>query len=114
MASRIIFDSPGLLDETLVPLANACEHFPGERTRSTLERDARQGIRGVVLETILICGRRYTSKEAIARFIRGQLKVEPEKAPAIRGTMSKRDIEAAALRFGLPAPQGNSNQQRRS
>jgi len=114
MASKIIFDHPNLLDETLLSLPAACKHFPVPPSRSAVERWIRKGRDGVVLETVLICGRRYTTKEAIDRFIRGQLKVEPEKASAKRGNMSRRDIEAAALRFGLPAPQGNSNQQGRS
>ena len=116
MASKMIRDSPALLDETLLPLSKACKRFPGKRTRSTLERHARKGVRGVVLETILICGRRYTSEEAIQRFIRNQLRVEADRpAPPKRGTMSRRDIEAASRRFGLPEVQGagNSNKNER-
>ena len=105
MASKIIMDTPELLDETLISLAKACKRFPGKRTRSTLERHARKGIRGVVLETILICGRRYTSEEAIQRFIRGQLQVEAEKArPEPTKSMSKKAIAEASRRFGLPEP----------
>ena len=111
MASRMIFDSPALLDETLLSLTAACKEFPGRCSRPSLERWARKGNRGATLETILLCGRRYTSREAIARFIRAQLQVEAERPAPTRGTMSKKDVEAAARRFGLPEPQGSRNQE---
>ena len=107
MASKIIFDTLELLAEDLVSLTESCKEFPGEkRSRSTVERYARKGNRGAILETILLGGRRYTSREAIARFIRAQLRVEAERPAPKRGTMSKKDVEAAARRFGLPEPQG--------
>ena len=107
MASRMIFDSPALLDETLLSLTAACKEFPGRCSRPTLERWARKkGSRGATLETILLCGRRYTSREAIDRFVRSQLQTEAERPAPTRGTMSKKDVEAAARRFGLPEPQG--------
>ena len=111
MASKIIFDTPELLDETLVSLTEACRCFPVKCSRATLERwMRRQGNRGTVLESILICGKRYTSKEAIARFIRAQLRVETERPAPTRGTMSKKEVGAAARRFGLPEPLGTRKQ----
>ena len=110
--SKTIFDSPALLDETLVSLTEACNYFPGKkRSRSTAERYARKGNGEVVLETIFICGKRYTSKEAIARFVRAQLRVEAERPAPTRGTMSKKDVEAAARRFNLPEPQRSGKQE---
>jgi len=106
MASRMIFDTPALLDETLVLLTAASKCFPGNPSQSAVQRWMRRGSRGAILETILLCGRRYTSKEAIARFIRAQLRVEAERSAPARGTMSKKDVEAAARRFGLPEPRG--------
>jgi hypothetical protein len=106
MASKIIFDSPDLVHETLVSRTKACKEFPVTCSLSALERWWRHGSRGVVLESVLICGNRYTSKEAIARFIRGQLRVEAERPAPTRG-MTKKDAEAAARRFGLPEPQGS-------
>jgi hypothetical protein len=111
MASKTIFDTPALLEETLVPLAAACKCFPGNPSLSAVQRWARKGSRGATLETILLCGRRYTSREAIARFIRGQLQVEAERPASARGTMSKKDVEAVARRFGLPEPQGSRKQE---
>jgi len=109
MASRTIFDTEGLLDETLVSLAAAPKYFPGNPSQSAVQRWMRRGSRGAVLETILICGKRYTSKEAIARFLRGQLRIEAER-PAPTRTMSKKDIEMRARRLGLPEPLGARKQ----
>jgi len=104
MASKMIRDSPDLLDETLLPLVEACEYFPKAYTRSAIERWIRHGSRNIVLESILICGRRYTSVEAIERFIRSQLQVEAEKArpEPSKGSLSKKALAEASRRFGLP------------
>jgi hypothetical protein len=67
MTSTII-SSPHLLSETLVPVAEACEEFPVRNSRQTLERWMRGGCRGVILESVTIGFRRFTSKEAIAVF----------------------------------------------
>lgn len=50
-------------------LRQAAALLPGRPSRSTLHRWAHQGIRGVRLATSLIGGRRYTTREAIERFI---------------------------------------------
>jgi hypothetical protein len=105
MASKFILDTPVILEENMIPLMEACQHFPVLCSRAAIERWARQGSRGVVLETVLVCGRRYTSTEAIDRFVRNQLHVEQEKARANRGSKSKKDIAEAAKRFGLPEPE---------
>jgi hypothetical protein len=102
-SSRMIFDTPSLLEETLVSLTEACKCFPVKCSRAALERWMRRVSRGAVLETVLICGKRYTSKEAIDRFVRSQLQTETER-PAPTRSMSKKDIESAARRFGLPEP----------
>ena len=76
MRSKIIVDSPELLKEDLCTLVDACKAFPVPCSRPAVERWMRTGSRGIVLETVSICGRRYTSKEAIERFIRRQLRTE--------------------------------------
>lgn len=105
MGSKTIFDSPDLLDESLVSLTAACKCFPVKCSRPAIERWIRKGSRGTVLETVLICGRRHTSKEAIHRFCRNQLQIEPERCTPKRSDMSRKDIETAARRFRLPVPQ---------
>ena len=55
--------------EELCLLANASPHVPGRPHPSTLVRWASVGFRGVRLETVKIGWRRYTSVEAIRRFL---------------------------------------------
>lgn len=52
-----------------LPLSEASKFFPGRPHRSSVWRFAMKGVRGVRLETIVCGGRRYTSEEAILRFI---------------------------------------------
>jgi Protein of unknown function (DUF1580) len=55
--------------QSLVLLSKAGECLPGKPHPSTISRWASRGIRGVRLETCLVGGRRYTSREALQRFI---------------------------------------------
>lgn len=105
MASKVILDSPEILEETLVSLTEACRCFPVRCSRGAIERWVRRGSRGAVLESVLICGKRYTSKEAIDRFVRGQLQVETNRPEPRKGSMSKKEIDEAAKRLGLSEPQ---------
>lgn len=58
-----------LLDEELLPFASAIRSLPGAPHISTGYRFAMRGIRGVVLETVRVGGKRYTSRQALNRFI---------------------------------------------
>lgn len=59
-----------LLDEDLVPFAKGIRSLPGRPHISTGYRFiSERGCRGVVLETILVGGRRYTSRQALRRFV---------------------------------------------
>jgi hypothetical protein len=58
-----------LLDEELHLLAKAGELLAFRLHRATPIRWADRGVRGFRLETVTIGGRRYTSREALARFI---------------------------------------------
>lgn len=109
MGSRVILDEPALLEESLVSLVEACKCFPVKCSRPAIERWLRRGSRGAILESILICGKRYTSQEAIDRFIRNQLQTEAVKPAPRRSNLSKKDVEKAARRFGLPEPQGGGS-----
>ena len=109
MGSKVILDSPALLEETLVTLTEACHCFPVRCSRSAVERWIRRGGRGTVLESVLICGKRYTSKEAIGRFLRGQLHVEADRPEPKKSSKSKKEIEAACKKYGLLESQGAAN-----
>jgi hypothetical protein len=56
--------------EQLVPLTCAAQQYPGRRPHiATVFRHVLKGVRGVQLESTMIAGRRYTSMEAIRRFL---------------------------------------------
>jgi hypothetical protein len=59
--------------EDLLTLTAACGAFPGRRVGlATLHRWRLSGVRGCKLQTILVGGQRFTSRQAIARFIEAQ------------------------------------------
>jgi hypothetical protein len=57
------------LEETLISLTEAARRLPGRPHASTLWRWHARGIKGVHLETLAIAGRRYTSTQALDRFV---------------------------------------------
>jgi hypothetical protein len=58
-----------IANEHLRPLSKASAEVPGRPHTSTVVRWARHGVRGVKLESVAIGGRRFTSAEAVARFL---------------------------------------------
>ena len=85
--------------ETLVHFTDARSEFHNGRRASlaSLHRWRLDGVRGVKLETVLICGLRYTSKEAIDRFIAAQNADDAPAAPVITPAQRRRQSEAARL-----------------
>lgn len=79
--------------ETLIPFQLAGHHIPGSRPVhiSTLHR---WRLRGVKLSTVLVGGTRYTSDEAITRFIAAQ-NADQTPAPSITPVRRQRQSEAA-------------------
>lgn len=55
--------------ETLISLIQARQRIPGSPHCATVRRWCHEGLHGVVLETVMVGGRRFTSQEAITRFI---------------------------------------------
>ena len=84
--------------EKLLPLNEVPRHLPlrkGKRTHySTIYRWATKGVRGHVLESVLIGGIRYTTHEALERFVAHAHGSEQNDAHA-------QAIEAALRRAGL-------------
>ena len=75
-----------LVNEELLAVLDVC-HWLGDRTgkgraRATVYRWMRTGVRGVVLESCLVGGRRYTSVEALDRFVSGLSGRGPVAVPA--------------------------------
>ena len=80
--------------EDLVPLERSGPLFPLPPSRCTLFRWSLDGVRGAKLET-LVCGhKRYTSKEAINRFIAAQ-NADQTPAPAFTPSQRRRQAENA-------------------
>ena len=76
--------------ENTVKLSKAGNKFPSRPHPSTMWRWYMKGIRGVRLETFLCGGQRYTSTEAIERFIEGTTAAADGKPPPDR-TSSQRE-----------------------
>ena len=68
--------------ETVVPLNKAPQHYPGTRPHiSTVYRHALNG----ALETFKVGGKRFTSIEAIRRFVARSTNPETAPRPALPG-----------------------------
>lgn len=83
--------------ETMLQFPAARNEFPGRKTLSlaTLHRWRLHGVKGAKLETCLIGGLRYTSREAINRFIAALNAGEQPGAPAISKSQRRRQAETA-------------------
>ena len=68
----------GILGESLVTIAEARNVFPGgRRSEGCLERWIKKGIDGVKLEIGWVGKKRFTSREAIRRFLAATMNREP-------------------------------------
>lgn len=82
--------------ETIITLGEACRAIPPNgASDATMARWIQKGVRGVKLETLLIGGRRVTSREAISRFIAAQNADDAPAVPVITASQRKRQSEAA-------------------
>ena len=66
---------PSDMDQCL-NFSQAATLLPSKPSRTTMHRWAHHGIRGVRLATILVGGRRYTTREAIEQFVAALSKQE--------------------------------------
>jgi hypothetical protein len=57
------------LSESLVTFTEATKLLPGRPNLATLWRWRTAGVRGIKLESVLVGGKRYTSREALQRFV---------------------------------------------
>ncbi len=56
-------------NETVIPISESPKHFPGRPNISSIYRWFGKGVRGAKLETFVAGAKRFTSTEAIGRFI---------------------------------------------
>jgi hypothetical protein len=90
--------------ETIITLGAGCRVFPPDGVAdATMARWIQRGVKVkatgefVKLETFRIGGRRFTSLEAIDRFIAAQNADDAPAAPVITATQRRRQSEAARL-----------------
>ncbi len=97
-----MIDVQDILNEQLVPLLDSKKLFPIAPDTSTLWRWCLRGTRRAKLETVLCGGRRFTSREAIQRFIRASsgLPVQTQ-APTARRKRELAIAEAKAVKQGI-------------
>ena len=86
--------SADLLSESLLSLPEAARQLPSRPHHSTVWRWAEKGINGVMLETLRIGTRRFTSTEALQRFLEA---INEPAAPAPR-PRTRRETAAAVAR----------------
>ncbi len=84
-----------LTGETVIPINHAPKYYPyGRPVLSTVYRHFGRGCRGICLETFVAGGRRYTTVEAIARFIERTTANSPGASlPPSRPTSRQREAE---------------------
>ena len=84
--------------EEIIPLRAVCQLFPGRKGKgvavATVWRWVMQGRKGVRLESLIVGGVRYSSSQAVARFLDGLNALTPG------GTHHPPDGERAAERAG--------------
>ena len=88
-----------LQTENLITISEAARLLPGRPHSSTVWRFHARGVKGVKLETIVSGGRRFTSQEAVERFIAATtLAVDGANSTASAAVMTsarKRQLAAA-------------------
>jgi len=90
-----------LQGEQLIPIAEAADDFGGVAIPlRTVRHYIYNGFQGIKLETVNINGR-YTSKEAIQRFI--ERKQNPQRAPEKpkRKRLTQTEVNAGLKRHGI-------------
>jgi hypothetical protein len=80
--------------EEMIPFQQAGRRIPGNPSVCALHRWRISGVRGVKLDTLLCGGKRFTSAEAISRFIAAQNRDE-SSAPAITAKQRRTQAESA-------------------
>ena len=120
MSKKEIQNHPEIFDrgETLIPYHKAHRHFPHDTSPSSVYRWSTRGISTpsghVHLETAVIGGRRFTSEQAIHRFLlaqQGRQPVAQTSVSVINNGMTERERAREMKRLGL-RPQGTPKPER--
>ncbi len=81
-------------NEDLIPFEACGQLIPGRPTRCTLYRWSFKGIRGAKLESLVVGHKRFTSREAVGRFI-AAMNAGQTPAPAFTPSQRRRQAETA-------------------
>lgn len=81
--------------ETLIPVLKASAHIPGRPHFATVWRWSTKGVRGVKLESVVVGTRRYTSEQAIQRFIEATTVAAGGQPSKVTSKQRERQIDAA-------------------
>jgi hypothetical protein len=96
-------DYPNILNETLLTIKQAAEALPIARTPQTVTMWIRQGCHGRKLESTRIGGRRFTSKEALERFLNTNTAPPTAQTPKTK-LPNKAMLDLWAEQLGLANP----------
>lgn len=102
MPALTIENYPELIDEDVIPLSKINEVLPFEIGPHVVQRWMRKGISGICLETFCIGRHRFTSKQAVRRFIARQNGKDDHSPAPVKPSMNKTDLESGRRRFNLP------------
>jgi len=80
--------------ETPLTIAEAAAIIPGSPSLASVWRWVLKGVRGNQLESLMIAGRRFTTHEAIDRFITRSNQAAPSSQSVVNATR-RREIAAA-------------------
>ncbi len=85
-------------NETLITLAEAAARLPRRPSICTMHRWCQTGVRDAVLASVFICGRRYTSVEALRRFLAVTSRARrPPLTPLMPHDITRRGLEVERL-----------------
>lgn len=85
------------MQSNLIPIGQASDHFPNRPSIPTIWRWVLRGTRGARLDTVVVGGRRYTTADAIQRFIEATTANSLPGGTVVTRTSTRRqrDIERA-------------------
>ena len=88
--------------EHMLSISAAARELPGHPHVSTLWRWINHGVRGIRLQTVLIGGKRYTSRESLQAFVEQTTAAadgDSDTPPVRTSNQRARDIEKAEREF---------------
>jgi len=88
--------------EALIPISEVPAALPRRVSIASVYRWMLRGVKGIHLQTILIGGRRYTSREALQRFAEQTTAAASGERPPVR-TFTRRARDQAKAREELKA-----------